>query len=106
MIIKMKKLKISEVFTALLEESKVSLREISKQTKVPVSSLSEWKKNNRNPNAEHVARVADFFGCSVHYLLFGNEDPSEPIQKIMKEEFFKGTFEITVKKVNVRGETE
>ncbi len=100
----MGKLIISKVFENLLKKNKVSLRAVSKGTKVPVSSLSEWKKNNRNPNAEHVARVADFFGCSVHYLLFGDEDPSEPMQKILKEEFFKGTFEVTLKRVKVDGD--
>lgn len=100
------KLKISQTLTEMLERHQMSMTRLSKLSGIPVSSLSEWKKNNRNPNAEDLAKVSRALDCSVHYLLFGVEDPSEPIQRVLKEEFFKGTFEITLKRVKVKGDKE
>lgn len=99
-----KKLRISKTLNELLDKNNLTLRKLSKESGVPVSTLSEYKKNNRNPNAEDLAKVADALDCSIHYLLFGLEDPSEPIQKVLKQEFFKGTFEITLKRVRLEGE--
>lgn len=96
------KLQIDKALTELLKSKGITLRELSKHTGVPLSSLSEWKKNNRNPNAEHLSTISMFFGCSVHYLLYNQDDPAEPIQKILKSELFQGTFEITLKKVNIK----
>ena len=97
-----KKLKINETLVKVLESRRMTMTNLSKKSGIPLSSLSEWKKNNRNPNAEDLAKVAAVLDCSIHYLLFGSEDPSEPIQKVLKEEFFKGTFEITLKRVKMQ----
>lgn len=94
-------LKISETLEELMRSRGISLRDISRATKVPVSSLSEWKSNNRHPNSVQAAKVASFLGVTLHFLLFGVEDQNEPIQKIMKEDFFKGTFEISIKRVKI-----
>jgi transcriptional regulator with XRE-family HTH domain len=94
-------LKISETLTHLLDERRTTLKHISLATGVPLSTLSEWKASNRNPNTVQVAKVAKHLAVTVHYLLFGTEDSEEPIQKILKEEFFKGTFEITLKRVKI-----
>lgn len=48
-------------------------------------------------------KVANALGVSLHYLLFGEDDAQEAFQKIMKEDFFKGTFEISIKRVKVTG---
>lgn len=79
-------LKIALTLSQLLKQRGLTLKDVSKATAVLVSSLSEWKSNNRNPNATHAKAVADFLGVTVHYLLFGYEDQQEPLQKILKEE--------------------
>jgi len=103
-VVMSKKLKINETFITMLERRHMSMSKLSKLSGIPLSSLSEWKKNNRNPNAEDLAKVSEILDCSIYYLLFGCEDPSEPIQKVLKEEFFKGTFEVTLKRVKVSGD--
>ncbi len=100
-----KELKISETLTSLLCERNMTLRSLSKACDIPLSSLSEWKNNNRNPNAEDLSKVAEVLDTTIHYLLFGFEDPAEPIQKVLKQDLFSGTFEVTIKKVNIKGES-
>ncbi len=95
------KLKISQTLSHILESRRLTIKEVSKATGVPMSSISGWKKDNRSPHAEQAGKVARHLGVTVHFLLFGEEDHEEPFQKILKEDFFSGTFEITVKKVKL-----
>ncbi len=81
-----------------MEDERHTLASISKATGVPKSTLSEWL-NNRAPNPTQAVKVANHLAVSLHFLLFGKDDAQEPIQKILKEDFFQGTFEITVKRV-------
>jgi transcriptional regulator with XRE-family HTH domain len=83
-----------------MEKERHTLASISKATGVPKSTISEWL-NNRSPNPIQAVKVANHLGVSLHFLLFGKDDSQEPIQKILKEDYFKGTFEITVKRIKV-----
>lgn len=93
-------LKIGKVLKQIMENERHSLASISKATSVPKSTISEWL-NNRTPNPTQAVKVANHLGVSLHYLLFGKDDAQEPIQKILKEDFFSGTFEITVKRIKL-----
>lgn len=93
-------LKIGKVLKQFMEKERHTLATISKATGVPKSTISEWL-NNRAPNPTQAVKVANHLGISLHFLLFGKDDAQEPIQRILKEEFFKGTFEITVKRVKL-----
>lgn len=95
------KLKIGTILSKLLEEQRVTLKALSKSTGVPSSTIGEWKLNRMPKNPEQVRKVSQFFGVSLHYLLFGEEDREEPFQKILKEEMFSGTFEISIKRVKI-----
>lgn len=93
-------LKIGKTLKKIMVDERFTLASISKATGVPKSTISEWL-NNRAPNPSQAVRVANYLGVSLHFLLFGKDDSQEPIQKILKEDFFKGTFEITIKRVKV-----
>ncbi|MCM2353974.1 MAG: helix-turn-helix domain-containing protein [Pseudobdellovibrio sp.] len=97
---------IGKVFSQIIKERRYTLKEISKATGVPATTLAEWQANRTPKNPNQVKSVAQFLGVSLHYLLFGEEDSQEPIAKIMKEDFFSGTFEINIKRVhtNKKGE--
>lgn len=83
-----------------MHEHGETLISLSKATGVPKSTISEWL-SNRTPNPVQAVKVANELGVSLHFLLFGEDDAQEAFQKIMKEDFFKGTFEISIKKVKV-----
>lgn len=93
-------IKISKVLRQFMDKERHTLATISKATGVPKSTISEWL-SNRSPNPSQAVKVANHLGVSLHFLLFGKDDAQEPIQKILKEDFFKGTFEITVKRVKL-----
>ena len=95
-------IKIGKVLQQLLKEKNMSLRELAKRSGVPASNLTEWSANRSPKNPVQAKKVAEALGVTFHFLLFGESDSQEPIQMILKEEFFQGTFEITVKKVKVK----
>lgn len=95
------KLSIGPTLTHLMHEQRRTLREVSEATGVSKSTLSEWSTNRRPKDPVQVCKVADFLGVSMHFLLFGEEDRKEPLTRIMREEFFSGVFEITIKRVKV-----
>ena len=64
------KLKISQTLTHILESRRLTIKEVSKATGVPMSSISGWKKDNRSPHAEQAGKVARHLGVTVHFLLF------------------------------------
>ncbi|MGE0761867.1 MAG: helix-turn-helix domain-containing protein [Bdellovibrionales bacterium] len=99
------KLKIGPVLTSLIDKKRLTLKEISQACGVPASTLSEWKLNRMPKNPEHLRLVAEHLDVSLHYLLFGEEDGNEPLQKLIKEDLFQGTFEITLKRVRITDPT-
>ena len=95
-------IKIGNTFKKLLNERRVTLKEVTKATGVASSTLSEWL-NNRSPkNPEHIRKVAKFLGVSMHFFLFGEEDTEEPLHKLLSEDVFNGTFEINIKRVKIQ----
>ena len=95
-------IKIQSTLSQLLADQNLSIRELSKRSGVPNSTLQEWSSNRSPKNPVQVQKVASCLGVSMHYLLFGEEDGSEPLAKLMKEDFFSGTFEINIKKLKVK----
>jgi len=100
----MSQMRIGSVFKKLLEDQHISLKEVSVQTSIPYSTLHTWLQNSPPKDINKAKRLASFFGISLDHLLFGEETTAhfqseEPKIKRMKEDFFKGVFEITVRKV-------
>lgn len=94
--------KIGSTLSALLEAKNLSLRELSKKTGVPYSTLQEWTSNRTPKNPIQIQKVASHFDVSMHFLLFGAEDRAEPLTKLLKEDLFSGTFEISIKRVRLK----
>lgn len=94
-------LKIGTVLSQALKEQRRSLREVAKHTGISVSTLNEWASNRHPRDLVKAQKVAGYLGLTLHFLLFGIEDPQEPMQKIISEDFFKGTYEISIKRVRL-----
>jgi hypothetical protein len=55
----------------------------------------------RDPSV--LKKLSEFFDCSVHFLLFGTEDPKSLIGEILdKTEIHTGMYEITVKRIKTK----
>ena len=62
-----------DVFKDLCKKKGVTPAEVSRATGVATSTLTEWKKGRYVPKADKLAKIADYFGVSVEYLMTGAE---------------------------------
>lgn len=90
--------KTYRIFADLLTQNKVTPYRVYKETGVPQSSLSEWKRGNSMPKIDKIQKLADYFGVTVDYLLTGGDaaqknKPSEPSESLsIKEELLLEAF--------------
>ncbi len=56
------------VLMKILEERGMA-NKISKATGISSGNISDWKSGKSSPNLEAIAKIADYLGCSVDYLL-------------------------------------
>ena len=90
----------------LMQNRKLSSRALAELLGVPYRTVQEWiGPGNRIPRDPGVLKkLAEHFQCSVHYLLFGVEDPNSILSEILdKSEIHTGLYEITIKRVKTRG---
>lgn len=63
----------SEKLKYLIKEKNLSLRKLEKDIKISHATLSRWLNGKMLPQAEYLCILADYFDCTVDYLL-GRKD--------------------------------
>lgn len=66
-----------EIFEQLLARKGVTAADVCRATGISQAAISTWKKRRGKLNAENAAKVADFFGVSVRYLLGEDEQETD-----------------------------
>lgn len=62
----------------LLQEHKLSMRELAGRIGVSAMSISDWANGKVQPTAENIYLIAEYFGVTSDYLLgLENEDGSK-----------------------------
>ncbi len=94
----MRKLRISQVLRTLLAERGLSVRQLSKETGIPQSTLSSYLAGRALSNPLQVSAVAQYLGVSLDYLLFGEEPLASSLESILTEEVFSGWLKVKVER--------
>lgn len=58
-----------EKFAALLEKTNKTAYQVSKDTGIAQSVISDWKSGRSKPKADKLKILADYFGVSIEYFL-------------------------------------
>lgn len=100
----MYEIKTGAVIKRMLWKLRKNLKDVSRETGIPHSTLHTWQENRQPKNIVKAQVLADYFQISLHELLFDTPDAhKEPAQgqaqKEKYEEFFKGRFEVIVRKI-------
>ena len=66
-----------EIFEQLLKKRKITPYRVSKETGVPQSTLSDWKRDRSIPKTDKLQKIANYLGVTLDYLL-GNEQKKNP----------------------------
>lgn len=56
-------------FQKLLDERKVSIYLVSKETGIPMTCLYEWKSGRSKPKLDKLLKLAEYFGVSLDYFI-------------------------------------
>lgn len=65
----------AEIFVNILSKRNISAYRLSQDTGITQGMISYWKSGERMPSAENLITLADYFDCSVDYLLGRTENP-------------------------------
>jgi transcriptional regulator with XRE-family HTH domain len=79
---------IGERVHELLKQQGKKQNELAGAIGAGLSTVSQWNKPNRNPSSEMILPICEFFGCSVSYLLTG-EESSLPVMSDLDAELLK-----------------
>lgn len=60
-------------FADLLEKNGKTAYQVSMDTGIATSTLTEWKKGTYNPKIDKLQKIADYFGVPVTYFLEGGD---------------------------------
>lgn len=65
----------AEIFVKMLDKKNISAYRLSQDTGITQGMISYWKSGERMPSAENLITLADYFECSVDYLLGRTDNP-------------------------------
>lgn len=96
----MKQVQLHKVLATLMKDRGVTARALSKETKIPASTITSYvggKKASYAP--EHLASLCDYFGVTSDFLLFGEATGSGNLGELQFQDLFEGLVRIRIEKV-------
>lgn len=67
-------MKSYEIFASLLTQRGIKAVDVSRQTGIATSTLSEWKKGKTEPKIDKMQKLADYFNVSLDYMTGKTDD--------------------------------
>lgn len=58
----------------LMSENEINQRQLSLQCKIPYTTINGWFVKNQRPTIDYIDKIAEFFNCTVDYLLGREND--------------------------------
>ena len=66
-----------EIFEKLCRERGITPSKVSKATGISTATLTSWKQGKYTPKQDKLGKIADFFGVTVDYLMYGKMHTSD-----------------------------
>lgn len=80
---------ISERLFEIMDEKSVTAYALCQKVGIGTSTVNNWKSRNTDPPAKLIVPICDYLGCSMEYLLTGQEPQDtkkEPTQEMSLDE--------------------
>lgn len=87
--------KFGQRLKELREEKGLLNKELAKEINVEPATITNWEKGNRTPKEDLLIKIADYFDCSLDYLLGRTDNKAS---KIITSSFNNNTIEVEVDK--------
>ncbi|MCM1437734.1 MAG: helix-turn-helix transcriptional regulator [Roseburia sp.] len=62
-----------DIFNELLDEKGLNRKQFAEKSGIPYTTVVGWTKMNRLPDYSALIKIADFFNCSIDYIV-GRQD--------------------------------
>lgn len=95
-------MKLKENLRRLIDGRGVSLTKLSKASKVPVTTISNWLSGQSPKNIEQVKNIAGYFELTVDELVFGVGQKAKQksvIEEFAENEIYAGKYEVILRKI-------
>lgn len=89
---------LSQQLKLLLNSKDITVAQLSRATSVPAKTVYHWLHGQSPRNLVQVKKIADYFGVTLDYLLFGQMTPDVGIESL-KNDILAGVFEVVLRKV-------
>lgn len=71
---------------------------MSRQTGIPQSSIMSLLEGRGTGRPEQLLRLANFFGTSMEYLLFGEDSRPPSLDDVLTEGIFEGWLKVKIER--------
>lgn len=97
-------MELAKTLKKLLEQRGITASKLSRDLKIPTSSINDWLAGRTPRDLDVIKDVAKYLRVTTHELLFGEPEPNNIISEILeKTEIHSGLYEISIKKVSPKG---
>ena len=66
--------KFAERLKWLLAENSISQKTLAEKTQLGTATISQWINGKRQPSADYILLIANYFGVTTDYLLGNTQD--------------------------------
>lgn len=94
----MSKIQIQKTLEKFIKDRGISARELSRQTKIPQSTINNFLSGKGPQKPEQVLILAKFFNTTMEYLLFGEDDKQPTLDDVMTENVFDGWLKVKIER--------
>lgn len=85
-------LKIARVIRRNLEKDDVTIRRLSKELEIPMSTIFNYMVNRMPRNPEHIRKLCQYFSITADELLFDIKQPV--VRDVRKGDVIRGIFRV------------
>ena len=91
---------LSKTLKTLLLKKKMTAKAFSREIGIPNSTIASYLAGSKATyQLEHIIAIADYFGCSVDFLLRGAEVRDLDLRNLKLEDLFDGFVKIKIQRV-------
>lgn len=92
-------MKLSQMIRELCNQRGWSIARLAREAGVPPQTVHNWAVGRKSVNPDQVRKIASTLGASLHYLMFGEPDPTELKTSTILEEVFSGDVRVTIHRI-------
>ena len=93
-------IKIKTILKKLLHEHDLTAAQLARATKTPPQTINNWLSGQEPRSLKQIKAIADYFGISVDYLIYGQEEKNSKISiDKYEDEINAGIFEVVLRRV-------